>query len=48
MEKIAGILKDEESAKTYHELAEKCRRYWNDTFVDPETKKTRTLEGQAL
>lgn len=24
MEKIAGILKDEESAKTYHELAEKC------------------------
>lgn len=46
MEKIAGILKDEESAKTYHELAEKCRRYWNDTFVDPETKKTRTLEGK--
>ena len=46
MEKIAGILKDEEGAKTYHELAEKCRRYWNGTFVDPETKKTRTLEGK--
>ena len=46
MEKIAGILKDEEGVKAYHELAETCRRYWNDTFVDPETKKTRTLEGK--
>ena len=34
-----------EDAESYRREAEKTKKYWNDTFVDPETKRTRNADG---
>ena len=47
MERFAEILHKEEDARHYRQLAEKIRRYWNDTFVDPLTRKTKGADGKA-
>lgn len=46
MEKIAGILGDWEAKQEYRALAEKIREFWNETFLDPETGKTRSFTGE--
>ena len=43
MEQFAKVLQKAEDEQYYHKLAGEIRQYWNDTFVDPETKKTRTV-----
>lgn len=45
MSRIAGLLGDEEGEKTYAAAARRTREYWNKTFVDPETGKTRKMDG---
>lgn len=45
MEKIAGLLEDSQAAAEYRKLAADCRTYWNETFVDPVSKKTRAQDG---
>lgn len=47
MEYFAGLLEKEEDAAEFATLAETIKTYWNQTFVDPATGKTRTLEGKA-
>lgn len=46
MSRIAGILGKEEDQKEYTELAETVKVFWNKQFVDPQTKRTRSLEGE--
>lgn len=46
MEKFAEVLQQAEDALHYQELAEKIKRYWNRTFVDPETGRTRDADGK--
>ena len=43
--RFAGILHKEEDASHYDRLARQVKGYWNSTFVDPATKKTRTTDG---
>ncbi len=45
MGRFAGILHKEEDASHYDRLARQVKGYWNSTFVDPATKKTRTADG---
>lgn len=45
MGRFAGILHKEEDASHYDRLARQVKGYWNSTFVDPATKKTRTTDG---
>jgi alpha-L-rhamnosidase len=47
MEKIAGLLGKEEDRLTYAELAKEVKTFWNETFVDPKTGMTRSLDGQV-
>lgn len=45
MSKIAGVLGRKEDEEEYKALAKKVRDFWNRTFIDPETGKTRDFEG---
>lgn len=45
MKKIAGLLGETEDEKKYCALAENVKKFWNEKFIDPETKKTRGLDG---
>ena len=45
MGRFAGILHKEEDASHYDRLARQVKGYWNSTFVDPTTRKTRTADG---
>lgn len=45
MEKISRILGHIPAAEEYALLAEQCKSYWNETFVDPHTKRTRAMDG---
>lgn len=47
MEKIAAVLGDKEGQKKYGELAAAVKRFWNETFVDPETGITYTMEKET-
>lgn len=44
MGKISGLLGRAERAEEYETLAERIKAFWNETFIDPDTKKTRTME----
>lgn len=46
MSKIAALLGKDGDSKEFSFLAETVKAFWNKTFVDPETKKTITMEGQ--
>ena len=46
MAKISALVGEQEASAEYEALAEKVKRFWNDTFIDPETKKTRNMEGE--
>ena len=45
MVKFSEILGKEKEAATYRSLEEKIKAYWNQTFVDPRTMKTRNQDG---
>lgn len=47
MAKIAGLLGISKDMEEYVTLADKVKQFWNQTFIDPKTKKTRTLEGEV-
>lgn len=44
MSRLAAILGKTEDQEKYSHLAQKIRRFWNDTFVDKETGKTITMD----
>ena len=46
MAKIAAILGLDKDAEEFSALAGEVKTFWNRTFVEPETKKTRNMEGQ--
>lgn len=46
MGKIAGLLGESENQKKYENLASEIKTYWNQTFIDPVTGKTRGLSGE--
>lgn len=46
MEKISAILGEKTAAEEYRMLADTCRQFWNETFVDRETGMTKTMEGK--
>ena len=43
MEKISAILGEKTAAEEYKMLADTCRQFWNETFVDRETGMTKTM-----
>lgn len=45
MSRIAGVLGLQEEAGEYRKLKGTIQDFWNETFVDEETKKTRTMDG---
>lgn len=45
MGKMAELLQKKEDVLRFQALSEKIRTFWNETFVDPLTGKTRTLDG---
>lgn len=47
MGRIAHILDLPEDEKEYFLLAEKVKKFWNETFLDPESKITRGLDGKV-
>lgn len=47
MGKISRLLGKTERAEEYEALAERAKVFWNETFIDPDTKKTRTM-GQEI
>lgn len=47
MEYFAGLLGKDEDAGEFAALSHLMKDYWNKTFIDPETRKTRTLEGEV-
>lgn len=46
MERFAQILQKEEDALYFGELAEQIKEYWNRTFVDAKTLRTRGEDGK--
>ncbi|MGI6577908.1 MAG: family 78 glycoside hydrolase catalytic domain [Eubacteriales bacterium] len=42
---VAAILGYDDEAAEYRKLFEEIRSHWNETFVDPETGKTRRADG---
>ena len=46
MARLAAVLDKPEDEKRYSSLAQKVRRFWNDTFVDKETGRTVTMDGK--
>ncbi|HJA65532.1 MAG TPA: glycoside hydrolase family 78 protein [Candidatus Mediterraneibacter cottocaccae] len=46
MRKIAAVLGKTGDQERYANLAEKCRKYWNETFVVPADGRTRGADGQ--
>ena len=46
MSKIAALLGKNEDAEEFTALAKDIKIFWNKTFVEPETKKTRNMEGE--
>lgn len=46
MEKISALVGEPEDSAEYRSLAERVKEFWNETFVDPETKRTRGMEGE--
>ncbi|MCM1135826.1 MAG: glycoside hydrolase family 78 protein [Clostridium sp.] len=46
MSKISALLGKDADAEEFSSLAKKVKAFWNETFIDPESKKTRTMEGQ--
>lgn len=45
LEKIAGILKQEEDRLKYEELASKVKAFWNETYIDRKTGRTCAKDG---
>ena len=45
MEKFALLTDNREAAEKYSRIAAATRKYWNETFVDPETGMTRNADG---
>lgn len=45
MEKYALLLGKESDARKYQQEAEKIKKYWNNTFVEKETGKTKNSDG---
>lgn len=46
MAKIAAVLGLDKDAEEFSSLAGEVKAFWNKTFVEPETKKTRSMDGQ--
>ncbi len=46
MERMAGVLGETEDAAYFAGLKQEARDFWNRTFVDPKTGKTRDAEGK--
>lgn len=46
MAKIASLLGQEKDAEEFAALAREVKAFWNKTFVDPETGKTQSMDGQ--
>ncbi len=46
MAKIASLLGQEKDAEEFAALAGEVKAFWNKTFVDPETGKTQSMDGQ--
>lgn len=46
MGKISLILGEKAAVEEYRQLADTCRQFWNETFVDLETGRTKTMEGK--
>lgn len=46
MRQFAQILQREEDALYFEGLAERIKDYWNQTFVEPETQRTRGADGK--
>ncbi len=46
MRQFARILHKEEDAASFGGLAEGIKEYWNQTFVEPESQKTRGADGE--
>jgi len=46
MSEMAAVIGKDEDAKAYAALAEEVRKNWNEAFIDPETGKTRRLNGE--
>lgn len=46
MEKIAGVLKRREDREEYNMLQKEIRGFWNRTFVEKETGRTLTIDGE--
>lgn len=46
MKKLAAVIGEDTDAAYFAAQEEETRRYWNETFVDPESGKTRTLQGE--
>ena len=47
MEKIAHLVGDDAQAALYGELADQVKRYWNATFIDARTGRTKTAAGES-
>ena len=45
MSHIAEVLGEEQDCTQYKQLAEKIKKFWNDTYVDSDTKKTKNTDG---
>lgn len=47
MEKIAHLVGDDAQAALYGELADQVKCYWNETFIDAGTGRTKTAAGES-
>lgn len=45
MERFASLIGEDGAEKKYARMAEETKAYWNQTFVEPETGRTRKLDG---
>ncbi len=45
MARISALLGVRERKQEYEDLAGEIQEYWNRTFIDPDTRKTRDMEG---
>lgn len=48
MQNFASILEEEEDERRFQELEKEAKAYWNEHFVDPQSGKTKNLQGQIV